>query len=186
MNQWKELKKKVRECDRCRIRQHCSTTVFGAGFSNARIVVVGEAPGAKEDENGKPFQGRAGKLMKHWFYDLLDWSPTELFVTNILKCRPPGNRDPLIEEKKNCREYLDAQLDFIKPKGILFVGRISANELLGTTHSAGKLRSQWWEYKGIPAKCIYHPAFILRPNGAPFEERTLDDLREFKKRIDSL
>ena len=180
MLDWGTLKQQVNTCAKCTIRAQCQNTVFGAGYPTSKIMVIGEAPGAKEDETGKPFQGRAGQRLRKWLYDEANFKPEQLFVTNILKCRPTNNRDPLHVEKENCLPYLKEQIRILNPGGFIFVGRIAFNSLMQTNKSAGDAVKQPWTYENKPALCIYHPAFILRPNGSKYEEWTIDKIQQFK------
>lgn len=184
-SQWQLLKEEVKNCTKCSIRQQCTQTVFGAGYRGARIFVLGEAPGAEEDLIGKPFIGRAGQLLRRWLIYDLNFPPNDLFITNILKCRPPNNRDPFAVEKVNCMGYLTRQILLSQPSYILCIGRIAANTILHTNLAAKDLVGKWFTYiqgnLSVPLFTIYHPAFILRPNGQPYEKFTLDSLAEFKE-----
>jgi DNA polymerase len=152
-------------CTRCRLHETRRTVVFGVGNEAAELVVVGEAPGQEEDRTGKPFVGRAGRLL-----DLLLMSvgfPREqVYICNVLKCRPPGNRDPLPDEMDPCtRNFLFAQLDVIAPRVLLAVGRIATQALLQTAEPIGRLRGRLHAWRGTPLVISYHPAYLLRsPN----------------------
>ena len=152
-------------CTRCRLHETRRNVVFGVGNAGADLVIVGEAPGQEEDRTGKPFVGRAGKLL-----DLLLMSvgfPREqVYICNVLKCRPPGNRNPLPDEVDPCtRNFLFAQLDVIAPRVLLAVGRFAVQALLGTTEAVGRLRGRIHVYRGTPLVVSYHPAYLLRsPN----------------------
>ena len=182
---WESLKHGIKTCTKCTIRKNCNTTVFGSGYPHANVMVIGEAPGATEDKTGKPFQGRAGQLLRKWLYHEVDFQPEQLFVTNILKCRPTNNRDPRSTEKKNCFPWLEEQIDIIDPQAFIFVGRIAFNLLMETNKSAGEAVKQPWAYRNKPALCIYHPSFILRPNGAKYQQFTIDKIQEFKTALDA-
>ena len=183
--EWQALKEEVRNCTKCSIRSQCTQTVFGTGYFGARVMVIGEAPGKEEDLSGKPFQGRAGRLLKQWLINDLNWPINDLYITNILKCRPPNNRDPFTIEKNNCINYLRKQMALGMPKYLLSVGKIAANTLLNTKFPAKDLVGKWHTYTqdnlSIPLFTIYHPAFILRPNGQPYEAFVLKSLEEFKR-----
>jgi DNA polymerase len=154
--------------------------VFGVGNPAADWMVIGEAPGAEEDRRGEPFVGRAGKLLDEMLR-AIGQSRDSVFIANILKCRPPGNRDPAQEEAAACRAYLDAQIDHVAPRLILVVGRVAAHELLGTDTPVGRLRGRDHEYRGIPLVVTYHPAYLLR---SPSQKaKSWDDLRLAARRF---
>ena len=156
------LNDKVKVCTRCRELADTRTqTVFGVGSPQARILFIGEAPGADEDAQGEPFVGRAGKLLN----DIIAASRLkreEVYICNILKCRPPGNRTPAEDECANCREYLDGQLAAIDPEYIVCWGAIAAQNLLKSTFSIGKLRGRFLQYGRAKVLCTYHPSYLLR------------------------
>ncbi|MQA89144.1 MAG: uracil-DNA glycosylase [Gemmatimonas sp.] len=149
------------KCTACRLAETRSTVVFGEGDPAARVVVVGEAPGAEEDRTGRPFVGRAGKLLDQ----LLASSgfPREtVYICNVLKCRPPGNRNPQPDEVESCNPFLKGQLQTIGPSAILACGTFPAQTLLGTSQPIGRLRRSSQSYEGIPLIATYHPAALLR------------------------
>jgi uracil-DNA glycosylase family 4 len=158
---WPELRTAVADCTRCPLHQSRTQTVFGVGNENADWLIVGEAPGAEEDRRGEPFVGRAGKLLDEMLR-AAGQSRDEVFIANILKCRPPNNRDPEAEEASACRGYLQRQIALLKPKIILAVGRIAAQTLLDTDTPVGKLRGQLHQLGDIPMVVTYHPAYLLR------------------------
>lgn len=171
---WESLRTKVAGCTRCSLHASRTQTVFGVGATNARWMIIGEAPGAQEDAEGEPFVGRAGKLLNNMLL-ALGLKREEVYIANILKCRPPQNRDPAPEEATSCREYLDQQIEWIKPAIILAVGRIAAQNLLATSATIGRLRGDVHQYRGTPVIVTYHPAYLLR---SPLEKRkSWDDLR---------
>lgn len=156
------LAEMVATCPRCPQLANTRThTVFGNGNPNARLVFLGEAPGADEDRTGIPFVGRAGQLLNK-IIEACRMTREEVFVLNILKCRPPGNRNPLPEEAANCRPYLERQLELIRPEFICCLGAVAAQNLLATTEPIGKLRGRLHDYHGIKVACTYHPAYLLR------------------------
>lgn len=161
---WPKLRKTVAACTRCVLHRSRTQTVFGVGSETADWMVVGEAPGAEEDRRGEPFVGRAGKLLDEMLRAVgLDRGT--VFIANILKCRPPGNRDPKAEEAESCRGYLDRQIALVQPKLILAVGRIAAQQLLGVDAPLGRLRGRPHRLAEIPVVVTYHPAYLLRsPN----------------------
>ena len=151
----------IKDCQKCplgRTRQHL---VFGAGNENADIMLIGEAPGADEDRIGEPFVGRAGQLLNK-ILKAINLNREDVFIGNILKCRPPGNRDPLPHEVEQCEPYLMRQLELIQPKLILALGRIAAQTLLKTTQPLGALRGKVHDYHGVKLVVTYHPAALLR------------------------
>ncbi|MDJ0758093.1 MAG: uracil-DNA glycosylase [Woeseiaceae bacterium] len=158
---WVDLEKAVSSCTQCALHQSRTQTVFGVGNRNADWLIVGEAPGAEEDRRGEPFVGRAGKLLDEML-KALGLDRNTVFIANILKCRPPNNRDPKQDEADACRSYLNRQIDLIKPKIILAVGRIAAQQLLGRDDPVGKLRGTVHRLDEIPVVVTYHPAYLLR------------------------
>lgn len=166
---WDALQAAVARCERCGLHQSRTQTVFGVGNPNADLLVIGEAPGAEEDKRGEPFVGRAGKLLDSMLH-AIGLSRSQVFIANILKCRPPNNRDPRPEEVAACQSYLAQQIASIEPKLILAVGRIAAQNLLNVTTPIGKMRGQRYAYgeTDIPVLVTYHPAYLLR---SPKEKR---------------
>jgi DNA polymerase len=152
----------VASCTRCRELADARTqTVFGVGSPTAQIVFVGEAPGADEDRQGEPFVGRAGKLLDS-IITACRLKREDIYICNILKCRPPGNRNPSHEEAANCREYLDSQIGTIDPDYIVCWGSVAAQNLLETTTSIGKMRGKFYAYGRARVLCTYHPSYLLR------------------------
>lgn len=157
-----ELERVVSACTKCDLCKTRTRTVFSDGSACARLVFVGEAPGADEDRQGKPFVGRAGQLLTDIIVKGMKLRREDVYICNVLKCRPPNNRDPLLSEKEQCRPYLDRQLELLKPKVICALGRHAANTLLCNDESTGRLRGRWHFYRGIPVRVTYHPAYLLR------------------------
>ena len=156
----------VAACTRCQELAGTRTqTVFGVGNPEADIMYIGEAPGADEDRQGEPFVGRAGQLLDK-ITQACKLTREEIYICNILRCRPPGNRNPTPDEASNCREYLDAQIETVDPKYIVCWGSVAAHSLLGTKAAIGKLRGKFFDYKGIKVLCTYHPSYLLRSPGA--------------------
>jgi uracil-DNA glycosylase len=156
----------VRACTRCTDLAAARTqTVFGDGPLDVELCFVGEAPGADEDAQGVPFVGAAGQLLNR-IIAASGFKREEVYICNILKCRPPGNRTPLADEAHNCRDFLDRQLALVQPKYIVALGGCAATNLLQTTLSIGKLRGRFHDYHGIPVMVTYHPAFLL-PHRSP-------------------
>ncbi len=158
---WQELRDCVAGCTRCELAASRTNTVFGVGNPDAEWMIIGEAPGAEEDRQGEPFVGRAGKLLDQMLY-AIGQSRDSVFIANILKCRPPNNRDPKAGEAAACREYLERQIALIRPKIILAVGRIAAQNLLGSDDPVGRMRGRPHDLDGIPLVVTYHPAYLLR------------------------
>lgn len=149
----------------CRLCQELAETrtqtVFGVGDPNAKILFVGEAPGADEDRLGEPFVGRAGKLLNQ-IIEACGMRREEIYICNILKCRPPGNRNPSPEEAGNCRQFLDGQIASVQPEYIVCWGSVAAKNLLDSTETIGRMRRQFFEYAGAKVLCTYHPSYLLR------------------------
>ena len=166
---WEQLATEVRGCVLCGLHATRTQTVFGVGDRNAELLVVGEAPGADEDRQGEPFVGRAGQLLNSMLRAMR--APREtVYIANLLKCRPPGNRDPALGEVSACQPYLQRQIELLQPRLMLAVGRIAAQNLLGTETPIGKLRGLVHRYgeRGTPLIVTYHPAYLLR---SPTEKR---------------
>ena len=160
------LRATVSACTRCKALVACrKQTVFGVGQLHPELCFVGEAPGADEDAQGEPFVGAAGQLLNR-IIGACQMKREEVYICNIIKCRPPGNRTPLPDEIANCREYLEQQLELVRPRFICALGSTAAHNLLGTTLPMGKLRGHFHDYKGIPVVVTYHPAYLL-PHRAP-------------------
>lgn len=175
------LDQKIRQCNLCQeLSEYRQSTgglyVPGVGNPNAEIMILGEAPGQQEQEQGEPFVGRAGKLLTNILL-AANWKREELFITNILKCRPPGNRDPLPDEAANCRKFLDMQIRCVDPQWILCFGRIPSVFLLGlpVETTIGSLRKTVHNYQGKKVICTYHPSYLLRQPSA--KKEVWDDLQ---------
>jgi uracil-DNA glycosylase len=158
---WANLETEVAGCTKCKLCQTRTQTVFGTGSKTADWMIIGEAPGQNEDEQGKPFVGKAGLLLTEMLR-AVELDRDEVFITNILKCRPPGNRDPKPDEAKSCSAYLRQQRELLKPKIILAVGRIAAQTLLNTDAPLTKLRGKVHKLGDTPMVVVYHPAYLLR------------------------
>ncbi|MFO0959143.1 MAG: uracil-DNA glycosylase [Isosphaeraceae bacterium] len=158
-----ELAKQVAPCVLCaNLASSRTQTVFGEGKPNARLMFIGEAPGADEDATGRPFIGKAGQLLTDMITKGMGLKREDVYIANILKCRPPGNRDPMPDEVGRCLPYLERQIAIVRPEYLCLLGRISASILLKTALPAGKLRGRWQRYRGIPTIVTWHPAFLLR------------------------
>jgi DNA polymerase len=160
---WDGLRQQVASCTLCSLHQSRTQTVFGVGNQSADWMIVGEAPGAEEDRRGEPFVGRAGKLLDEMLR-AVGLQRDAVFIANILKCRPPNNRDPLAEEASSCRAYLERQIELASPKMILAVGRVAAQHLLGSDAPVGRMRGQqhYLNDGQLPVVVTYHPAYLLR------------------------
>ncbi len=158
---WSTLEKEVSECEKCTLCNTRTQTVFGSGSFNADWMFIGEAPGQNEDLEGKPFVGQAGKMLTEMIR-AIGLQREDVYIANILKCRPPSNRDPKSDEIKSCQAYLQRQIELVKPKIILAVGRISAQTLLDSNKSLSKLRGKTHQLNDIPLVIVYHPAYLLR------------------------
>ncbi len=160
------MRKEVAACTRCsQLACTRKQTVFGVGTPQARLCFVGKAPGADEDAQGIPFVGRAGQLLTK-IIEACTLKREDVYILNVLKCRPPDNRTPLPEEVANCRGYLDRQLEIIRPEYICCLGAVAAQTLLDTTMSIGRLRGKFHAFRGIPVICTYHPSYLLRTPSA--------------------
>lgn len=161
--EWQSLKEAVKHCTACPLHATRKQTVFGSGSQSARLMIIGEAPGASEDEQGEPFVGRAGKLLTAMLH-AIGATRDEVYIANILKCRPPNNRDPLVDEVNTCSSFLNQQIALVQPTLLLAVGRIAAHYLLKTKSSLESLRSRIHSYgtQQTPLIVTYHPAYLLR------------------------
>ena len=173
---WDGLRGRVKACRACGLRAGCTQTVFGVGNTQADLLVIGEAPGADEDRQGEPFVGRAGQLLNAMLL-ATGFKREQVFIANILKCRPPNNRDPRPEEALRCEPFLLRQIELIQPKVILSAGRISAQNLLKTDIAVGKLRGRVHRFgeRQIPLVVTYHPAYLLR--SPEQKSKSWDDLQ---------
>ncbi|MCW8890574.1 MAG: uracil-DNA glycosylase [Sedimenticola sp.] len=158
---WGQLEAKVAACTKCELHQSRTQTVFGVGHQTADLMIIGEAPGVEEDRKGEPFVGRAGQLLTAMLR-AIGLQRDQVYIANILKCRPPGNRDPRAEESLQCAAYLQRQIALVNPKVILAVGAVAARNLLQSDEAVGRLRGQTHHIKGIPVVVSYHPAYLLR------------------------
>ena len=177
-----EIAAKVKKCTRCPLYTTATKAVPGEGDPNAELVCVGEAPGAKEDETGRPFVGQAGQLLTK-ILAAIDMTREQVFICNVLKHRPPGNRNPLPEEVEACSPYLIRQLELIKPKVIVAFGTFAAQTLLNTKTPLGQLRGLVHRYHGIPLIVTYHPAALLR--NPAWKRPTWEDVKLARRILDS-
>lgn len=173
------LARAVSGCTRCALHESRSRTVFGVGDPQARCMVIGEAPGADEDRQGEPFVGRAGRLL-NLMLRAIGLAREEVYIANIIKCRPPKNRDPRPEEVGCCTPYLRRQIELVSPRVIVAAGRVAAQNLLGTSAPIGRLRGGTHVYPGaeIPVVVTYHPAYLLRSPGE--KRKSWEDLKRVR------
>ncbi len=183
MSSLDELEEKICDCLKCPLGQTRTKFVFGVGNPNADLVFIGEAPGADEDAQGEPFVGRAGQLLNK-ILEAIGFRREDVYICNILKCRPPNNRDPQPSEVEQCEPYLWKQLELMKPKLIVCLGRISAQVLLRTTASLAQMRGKVHDYRGIKLMVTYHPAALLR--NPHWKRPTWEDVQEVRKLYDEL
>jgi DNA polymerase len=177
-----EIAQTVNACTRCVLCRERTKAVPGEGPEDARLVVVGEGPGATEDETGRPFVGRAGKLLDE-ILAAIELPRERVFICNVVKCRPPGNRKPQQDEIDACVPYLFRQLDLIGPKVILAMGNTAAETLLSTRQSLGSLRGRVHQFRGVPLVVTYHPAALLR--NPHWKKPTWDDVRIARQLADA-
>jgi uracil-DNA glycosylase len=175
-----EILTELEDCRRCSLCQGRRNIVFGVGNPHARLVFVGEAPGREEDEKGEPFVGEAGRLLDRILF-AMGMRREEVYICNVEKCRPPGNRDPSPEEIAACEPYLKRQLAAIRPQLIVALGKFAAQTLLRDETPISRLRGKWREYEGIPLMPTYHPAYLLRN---PAEKRAVwEDMKQVLARL---
>ena len=176
-NNWEELEEVVKQCRKCRLCETRKNVVFGVGNREADIMFIGEGPGADEDARGEPFVGKAGKLMNMAF-DMLGVKREEVYIANIVKCRPPNNRNPQDDEAENCLDYLRNQVILVKPKIIVLLGSVALKNVLGKEYGITASRGKWLERKGILYMPTWHPAALLRD-----ENKKIDFIKDLKQVI---
>ncbi|MFB1485541.1 MULTISPECIES: uracil-DNA glycosylase family protein [unclassified Thiocapsa] len=179
---WEALETAVSGCRACGLCETRTNTVFGVGNRSADLLIIGEAPGADEDRAGEPFVGRAGQLLDRMLAGI-GLAREQVYIANVLKCRPPGNRDPRPEEAKQCEAYLMRQIELLGPRAILCVGRVAAQHVLQTDAPLGSLRGRWLKFRtgAIPLRVTYHPAYLLR---SPEQKaKAWEDLVEVVRRL---
>jgi uracil-DNA glycosylase family 4 len=175
-----EMARRLADCRRCRLCQGRTQVVFGVGNPNARVVFVGEGPGADEDRLGEPFVGRAGQLL-NVMLPSIGLRREDVYIANIVKCRPPGNRDPETDEVAACMPFLHRQIALIKPDVVVLLGRIAARFLLGTTAPISSYRGRWTVWHGTAVLPTFHPAYLLRNPAAKRESWV--DFKKLKERL---
>ncbi|HET8546891.1 MAG TPA: uracil-DNA glycosylase [Bryobacteraceae bacterium] len=171
------------DCRRCRLHEARRTIVFGSGNEMAKLVFVGEGPGADEDEQGLPFVGRAGQMLTQMIENTAarDGIPIrrpDVYICNVVKCRPPENRTPLPDEMEICGHFLFRQLEVLKPKAICALGATAARALLGTKEGVTRLRGKWHKWRDVPVMVTYHPSYLLRPYNQNAKREAWEDLRK--------
>lgn len=176
-NNLEELEEVVKQCRKCRLCETRKNVVFGVGNREADIMFIGEGPGADEDAQGEPFVGKAGKLMNMAF-DMLGIKREEVYIANIVKCRPPNNRNPQDDEAENCLDYLRNQVILVKPKIIVLLGSVALKNVLGKEYGITASRGKWLERKGILYMPTWHPAALLRD-----ENKKIDFIKDLKQVI---
>jgi len=179
----KLLAQEVSGCRKCsELISTRTQTVFGDGGPGVELCFIGEAPGADEDAQGLPFVGAAGQLLNK-IIAACGFQRSAVYICNIIKCRPPGNRTPLPNEAANCRGFLDSQLELVKPKFICALGSCAAQNLLNSTLALGKLRGKFHDYKGIPVLCTYHPAYLLPHRNPDKKKDVWEDMKKLLARM---
>lgn len=182
-NNWEELKSSIQDCKKCKLCTNRNNIVFGQGNINADLMFIGEGPGADEDLQGQPFVGKAGKLLDAALI-AMDIKREDVYIANIVKCRPPQNRNPENDEIQACLDYLRNQVILIKPKIIVLLGKVALNSILGSSYSITTARGMWMEKKGIIYMPTYHPAALLRDNSKKMD--FWQDLKQVKQKYDEL
>lgn len=180
---WQTLYDKCRSCHRCPLGDTRTNCVFGTGNTSADLMFIGEAPGEQEDLSGMPFVGRAGQLLDRYLY-AVEIDREEVYIANILKCRPPKNRDPLPEEEEMCIDFLREQVRLVKPKIIVCLGRIAAMKLIRPDYRITREHGTWIEKGQFQMTAVYHPALLLRDPRK--KEEMLEDMKSIKARLDAL
>jgi uracil-DNA glycosylase len=181
---WIEIKQAVPACRACALHKTRTQTVFGVGDENADWMLIGEAPGAEEDRLGDPFVGQAGKLLDNMLAAIGLSRSENVYIANVLKCRPPGNRNPEPQEVEQCTPFLKQQISLIQPKLIIAMGRFAAQTLLASDASIASLRGKVYRYEGVPLIVTYHPAYLLR--NLPDKSKAWADLLFAKKTMQTL
>jgi DNA polymerase len=178
-----QIREDLGDCERCGLCRERQNIVFGEGSPRAKVVFVGEGPGAEEDRTGRPFVGRAGELLDKMISSV-GWRREDVYICNVVKCRPPGNRDPQNEEVAACRRFLERQLRSIRPLVIVTLGKPASSTLLGRPVAITKTRGIWQEWEGIPLMPTYHPAYLLRSYTRETRQAVWDDLRAVRARVE--
>ncbi|MDD3347307.1 uracil-DNA glycosylase [Oscillibacter sp.] len=180
---WESLKSACGQCDGCALAQTRSTVVFGDGATDAEILLIGEGPGQREDEQGVPFVGKAGQLLDDML-EIIGLDRTKVYIANVVKCRPPQNRDPLNVEQDACKDWLRRQTALLRPKLIVCLGRIAAKAIIKEDFKITSEHGRWFSRGGVQMTAIYHPAALLRDVGKRPE--TFEDLKSIQAKIQEL
>jgi len=178
-----EIRGDIGDCTRCRLHEQRKSIVFGSGNEQAKLVFVGEGPGADEDEQGVPFVGRAGQLLTQMIdgtakREGIPVSRKDVYICNVVKCRPPENRIPLPDEMETCGQFLQRQLAVLNPKAICTLGSTATKALLGTKEGVTRLRGRWHDWRGIPVMVTFHPSYLLRPTSGDAKRDAWEDLKK--------
>ena len=179
---WNQLEAEVKKCKKCRLCQNRNNVVFGTGNKNAKLMFIGEGPGADEDIQGEPFVGKAGKLMNMAF-ETIGLKREEVYIANIVKCRPPSNRNPEDDEAQACLNYLRNQVILVKPQIIVLLGSVALKNILGKEYGITASRGKWFEKKGISYMQTWHPAALLRDENKKID--FIKDLKEVMKKFNT-
>ncbi|MCP4203017.1 MAG: uracil-DNA glycosylase [bacterium] len=172
--------KEANGCEECRLSKTRKSVVFGSGNPDADLMFIGEGPGAEEDRQGLPFVGPAGELLTK-IIQAIGLQRDDVYIANVVKCRPPQNRDPHPDEAKACRGFLERQVELIRPRVIVALGRVAAQNLLDSSAPLGRLRNDWHSFKGVPVRATYHPAALLR--NASWKRPTWEDMQVVRDRL---
>jgi len=179
-----EIREDLGACMRCGLCETRSSIVFGEGNPEAPVVFVGEGPGEEEDRSGRPFVGRAGELLTRIIASV-GWRREDVYICNIVKCRPPGNRDPRLEEVAMCQPFLERQIRAIEPVAIVTLGKPATSTLLGRPVSITRVRGQWLDWSGFPVMPTFHPAYLLRNYTRETRQLVWDDLKSVRARVEA-
>lgn len=180
---WEALERECALCRRCGLGAGRTNPVFGEGSRSARVMFIGEGPGQQEDLQGRPFVGPAGQLLDIML-EIMGLARSEVYIANIVKCRPPGNRDPLPDEQMACIGFLRQQIDLVNPRILVFLGRIAAQAFIRPDFRITREHGQWFRVLGRPAMALFHPAALLRDTGRRPE--TFEDLKRLQREIEKL
>jgi len=179
----KQIREELGECERCKLHSGRTKVVFGVGDPDANLMFVGEGPGENEDRTGEPFVGRAGQKLDEMIV-AIGLSREQVYIANIVKCRPPGNRDPERDEVETCEPFLFAQIEAIRPRAIVTLGGPATKTLLRTTTGITRLRGTWHEFRGIPVMPTFHPAYVLRNYTLKIRTQVWEDLKVARLRAE--
>lgn len=177
------IRDEIGDCTRCKLHEKRTNIVFGVGSPSARLMFVGEGPGAEEDKRGEPFVGRAGKKLDEMIA-AIGFRRDEVYIANIVKCRPPGNRDPERDEVDTCAPFLYKQIETIAPRVIVTLGSPATKTLLDTGVGITRLRGSWHDFRGIPVRPTFHPAYLLRAYTKENRQKVWEDLQAARRRLD--